>query len=375
MSITVRKNKKGRNVYDVAFMYKGTRYKKRGFSTKTAAREWETSVKSQVLENGSYYAPSQKMLLEVIFEAFEIEKTKKNFRQSTINTYINSFKNISKHKISKMCISQITYKDIQSYFNEISKDKGRGICLQIKRSFNMAFKYAYVNQYIKTNPMQYTTVAGIESGPKEKTISYDDFLIICNEFLTGDFKDYSIYVALNIGYFTGMRVSEVLVLEKSDVNFETHTININKRLESLYSDSIHVAPLKTKASYGDQPMPEQLENILKEWFKINHHNIIVCHENGSYIRYCVIQYDLKKASKKLDIPFTFHMLRHSYATNIVSSNTDIKMAQTLMRHTRIETTLGIYAHSDMSKEQETINKVFKDYPKNTPKTNNDININ
>lgn len=34
MSITTRKNKDGKIVYDNAFMYKGVRYKKRGFKSK-----------------------------------------------------------------------------------------------------------------------------------------------------------------------------------------------------------------------------------------------------------------------------------------------------------------------------------------------------
>ena len=55
MSITTRKNKDEEIIYDNAFMYKGVRYKKRGFKSKEDAENWEIDVKYEVNKNGSYY--------------------------------------------------------------------------------------------------------------------------------------------------------------------------------------------------------------------------------------------------------------------------------------------------------------------------------
>ena len=56
--------------------------------------------------------------------------------------------------------------------------------------------------------------------------------------------------------------------------------------------------------------------------------------------------------------FRFHELRHSYGTALVMSGTNIKIAQELMRHSDINTTMNIYAHVSSTQKQEEINKVF-----------------
>ena len=43
--------------------------------------------------------------------------------------------------------------------------------------------------------------------------------------------------------------------------------------------------------------------------------------------------------------FGFHNLRHSLASFLVGQGTAPKTVQTLLRHTDVATTLGIYAHS------------------------------
>ncbi|MGA8186604.1 MAG: tyrosine-type recombinase/integrase, partial [Candidatus Sulfotelmatobacter sp.] len=43
--------------------------------------------------------------------------------------------------------------------------------------------------------------------------------------------------------------------------------------------------------------------------------------------------------------FGFHNLRHSLASFLVRSKTDVKVVQNILRHADVKTTLGIYTHS------------------------------
>ena len=45
------------------------------------------------------------------------------------------------------------------------------------------------------------------------------------------------------------------------------------------------------------------------------------------------------------VRFGFHNLRHSLASFLVRTKTDIKTVQPLLRHANVTTTLGLYAHS------------------------------
>ena len=71
--------------------------------------------------------------------------------------------------------------------------------------------------------------------------------------------------------------------------------------------------------------------------------------------------DLKKgmaklfASASLD-DFTFHALRHSFATELVDQTKDIAMAQKILRHKRTETTMG-YVHIKEKRKEEAVTKM------------------
>lgn len=52
----------------------------------------------------------------------------------------------------------------------------------------------------------------------------------------------------------------------------------------------------------------------------------------------------KSYIKKLDMNFTAHQLRHTYATMLYSSGVDVKSASELLGHSNIEITMNIYTH-------------------------------
>lgn len=377
MSITERKLKNGKTVYDNAFMYKGTRYKKGGFKKKSDAEDWEINVKYEINHNGYYFTPCGKTFIQVYAEAFEIEKEKKKFKPNTINSYYVALNHVKKNKISKTKIMNLTYKDIQKYFNQIAKDKGKSTCESIKKLFNLTFKYAMRSGYIKIDPMPYVECKGIETANKEKrkTISFNEFELITQEFLNKSFGHHSIYIALYIGYYTGARISEIGALNKNDIDFENNLIHFTKKLE--YKDTkngLYTNSMKTKSSYAAIPLVPQLCPLLKEWFEINPYERVICHENGDYLSYNFIQKHIKAVSLKLGIPFHSHMLRHTYASNIVNSGVNINVAKKLLRHSKIETTLDVYTHSDIQDEIQALRHTFSinndsDYPKITPKPN------
>ena len=72
------------------------------------------------------------------------------------------------------------------------------------------------------------------------------------------------YIMLMIGYYTGMRIGEVIALTWDDINFEEKTINIDKILYYRQNSIWAVGAPKTKTSERVIVIGDTLLEILKK---------------------------------------------------------------------------------------------------------------
>ena len=62
----------------------------------------------------------------------------------------------------------------------------------------------------------------------------------------------------------------------------------------------------------------------------------------------------------IDIPvFTFHTLRHTFATRALECGMDVKTLAEILGHKNATVTLNRYAHSLMEHKQDMMNKLGK----------------
>ena len=74
-------------------------------------------------------------------------------------------------------------------------------------------------------------------------------------------------ISLFIGYYSGLRISEVLALEKSDFDFTNNEIHMNKQLDYIKAQTKTLkttTKLKTNSSNAVVPLAEPLKEILVE---------------------------------------------------------------------------------------------------------------
>lgn len=141
---------------------------------------------------------------------------------------------------------------------------------------------------------------------------------------------------LYLAYACGLRVSEIIDLKIADIDSDSMTININ--LAKGKKDRI-------------VPMPQELLDILRDYFKIYRPKIYLF--NGQYSTNEIpTQYtdrsinqffkDLAlKAGIKKNVHI--HLLRHSYASHSLEQGTDIRYIQEILGHSSPLTT-QIYTH-------------------------------
>lgn len=365
MSIRKRESKKTKNgiVYEVYFNYKENgitrRYSKSGFLTKKEAADHQAMMLAELQDTGKINKKTKKTFKQVYEEFLEVGAS-----QYQPNTIYNTKRDYNQCKeLADIPITNFDYPLLQKFFNS-RKDKGMETNKNVKKAINRILNYAIKVDYIKSNPLNLVTVTGIENHmDRDEILEYNDFILLItalNDF--NDFKLRSYSIAIQIGYYTGLRVSEILALEKDDFLIEDNLINIHKKLiyNGLKKSEIYaIEKLKSKKSKSLIPLAKPLKDEIIKWFKDNPYEKVICDEDGQYIHPDIMSAKIKDIGNQINISFHFHMLRHTFATNIVMSDIDLKTAQELMRHSNINTTMSVYTHINSQRKVDAINDIFK----------------
>lgn len=375
MSIRKRPSKKTKSgyVYQVYFNYVDSngiksKYYKSGFVLKKEAVEHEAFMKEKLKRNRGVY--NESITFNELFEEYmEIEGFNK-YAKATSQYYMNAYKNYIKEGIGNRAISSLKYKDLQKFFNNPNITYAN--LFNLRKVFGVTYTYAIKNGYVYDNPIRMISLTKKkEKDDRQEIITEEQLKQIVENVIIMDkncpdpdytqFNYYSYAIAIYIGWYTGLRISEVFGLQKSDIDFEKNTININKRLEyhGVKKEDLNTTnKMKTKASKAIIPLALPLKEILIGWFAFNPYEKVICDINGDYIHPSAITARIANVSKRLDIPFHFHALRHNFTTNLINNGVKPNIVKELVRHGDIATTLGIYTHVNNDDLSKTIEEIY-----------------
>lgn len=138
---------------------------------------------------------------------------------------------------------------------------------------------------------------------------------------------------------TGMRVSEILGLKWTDIDFEQATLTIERSVVGRYEDET-----KTLASASILPLHELLIQELRAWQghekSVNGWLFGNIDTGRPYHADSLRQDHLAPAGKKAGIPnLGWHNFRHTYRARLGNSGATPEVQQKLMRHSSIEMTM------------------------------------
>lgn len=146
-------------------------------------------------------------------------------------------------------------------------------------------------------------------------------------------------VAILLGAFVGLRVSEAAALRVQDVDYMRGVVTP----QIQYPD----VPLKSEMSMTAVPMPSELALLLSANHAMYGGTTVVTAEDGR----ATTPYAIERAirAKRGQVPglpegFRFHDLRHYLASLLIASGLDVKVVQTRLRHATATTTLNTYGH-------------------------------
>lgn len=361
MSIRERPSKKTKRgvTYQVYFDYKDRygqkkTYVKGGFEKKKDAINHETLMKAELLDKGTIFK-DKGLTLDEVFELY-IQSIK--VKKITKQTYENRYKHHLKNTLGKCKISLIDNTLCQQEFDNMNLKVStkKNILSLLKDILN----YAYNNKLIKDNIVINVTLE--PSQKVEKSIIDDKTFLDFLNYLESSYNSVNakpVILAMWIGYYTGMRIGEVLALEKSDIDLTNNVIHVNKTLSiDIDTNEPYISTPKTEKSNNTVPIVEELKKLLQEYLSNHAYNILIS-ANGDYIKPYTINSVMKRYSKKNNIHISFHLLRHTMATRLCKADVNPKIAQRILRHSNVNTTLNIYTHINEQLAEDTLNEVFE----------------
>jgi integrase/recombinase XerD len=154
-----------------------------------------------------------------------------------------------------------------------------------------------------------------------------------------------VYVIITTLYYTGLRISECLNLTINNVDMQNKLIHViagkgNKDRSIPINEKLHI----------------KLTEYLKDIRPISNSLNFFASETSGKVSREYINKALKKATIKSGITLnvTCHILRHSFATNLVTKNVNIVHIQKLLGHSSLNVT-SIYTHTSLPELQKSVN--------------------
>ena len=220
-----------------------------------------------------------------------------------------------------------------------------------------------LNKALVMNLILENPCVGLEFPKIEKktvqALSAQDQMKLVKEVETEQ-KFFSIILALQ----TGLRIGEICGLKWEDIDFENNILYVNRTIQRIQNGKegehktkiIEITP-KSSNSQRRIPISEGLRKSLIDIKKTSKSEYIVSNKNKP-LEPRTIAYRFQIIRKKIGLEsFSFHSLRHSFATRCLEAGGNIAAISSLLGHSSTKMTLDCYTNSFFSEERHLIDKI------------------
>lgn len=285
-------------------------------------------------------------------------KFEKNFSDNTLDAYIRDIrklKTFAEEQLDNLPPDQINQQHLQDYLVVLSKGKiserTQARWISSTKSF---FKYMMEEELREDNP------ATLLEGPKlglylPDTLSLDDIEKIINVIDLGTDLGIRNHCMIEVLYGCGLRVSELIDLKISDINFKENFLKVKGK-----GDKVRYVPLAESTSGHILNYIYEVRNKNKINKKYEDH--LFLNSRGASMSRVIVFIIIKELVEKAGIRKNIspHTFRHSFATHLLQNGVDLRFIQEMLGHSSITTT-EIYTHLNT---EELHNVILKYHPRN-----------
>jgi integrase/recombinase XerD len=164
-------------------------------------------------------------------------------------------------------------------------------------------------------------------------------------------EDQRDHVMLELLYATGLRVSELIAVETAHVNFDVGYLRVTGKGSKQRMVPMGEPARRLLHRYVELVRPQLLKQRLSRFLFVSRRGRLLTRQAfWKTLR-------LRAQRAGLTKPISPHMLRHSFATHLLSGGADLRSVQTMLGHADIATT-QIYTHVERERLKEVHARFF-----------------
>ena len=235
-------------------------------------------------------------------------------------------------------------KDYLTYLGDLNK-KATTISRHLA-SIRLFYQYL-----LKFNKVQEDPTSNVQAPKIDKKapsiLTSEEVTLLLNQPKNVDLKGIRDKAMLEFAYATGMRVTEIISLNVSDINLEEGVVNCKTRTKTR---TIPLGKISLNA------LKEYVENVRDILIKDENEQALFVNINGKRLTrqgvWKIVKFYKEQAHITKEI--TPHVLRHSFATHLLQNGADLKSIQTMLGHSDISST-QVY----MQFQDESLKNIYR----------------
>ena len=292
------------------------------------------------------------MLIDSFLDYLRYER---NYSNYTIEAYSKDLRQFEEYvKLNKESVfvpGDVDADLVRSWIVSLMDEKISPVSVNRKlSSLKSFFKFLMKQGFVSVNPLRFMT------GPKtKKPLPYfvrdkEMELLLDGDGFDEDFEGVRDRLILEMLYDTGIRRSELIGIQDSDVDFGAMQIRVTgKRNKQRLI-----------------PFAEGLKNLIQAYTEVRNREVgsesgwFFVRKNGEQLSAGIVYTIVKK--KLSEIPTLAkrspHVLRHSFATSMLNNGAELNAVKELLGHSSLAST-SVYTHTTF----EELKKVYHAHPR------------
>ena len=308
-----------------------------------------------------------------------------NRAPNTLRNYRERYEHNVQPFIGSMLLRDVKPMDCQMILNAMESDYAGSTIRQTYMTMGTFFKSAKDNGFIDRHPMD-----GVRYTKPVRAVDDIHFLTVDEQkrFLEAAKGSHN-YAQYALILETGLRTGEMIGLTWDAIDWEKHTLTVNKTLEYRHKQGVwRAGPPKTESSYRTIPLTDTAYDILREIYDTREYRneskdlstILTFMDRKTGQKRKLVMRDLVFINWRTGMPaknssydthlyklcdeagikrFCMHALRHTYATRAIESGMQPKVLQKLLGHASSKTTMDRYVHVTDDSMQKAVAQFAK----------------